>query len=157
MLLLLERSASADRSTQRQRLLAASGSFWQLLEAARSRYPALSYQEKGALVDELVELSGFHRKSVLWLLRQQPADHGGPPAAGADHDSTEVGRNRRYVPQVVQLLGTLWEVSCSRRSSAPLERIEHGHIKTAEISLVARHNGEVMQLCDGNERPDHRG
>jgi hypothetical protein len=27
------------------------------------------------LVDELVDLSGLHRKSVLRLLRQQPADH----------------------------------------------------------------------------------
>jgi hypothetical protein len=60
----------------------------------------LSYQEKGALVDELVELSGFHRKSVLRLLRQQPADHGGPPArADAGLDSAEVGRCRRYCRQ----------------------------------------------------------
>ena len=48
----MERSAPADRRAQRQRRQ-------QLLEAARSRYPALSYQEKGALVDELVELSGY--------------------------------------------------------------------------------------------------
>ena len=69
----------ADRRAQRQRRQ-------QLLEAARSRYPALSYQEKGALVNELVDLSGFHRKSVLRLLRQpgttakaaadQPGDDG---------------------------------------------------------------------------------
>jgi hypothetical protein len=39
---------------------------------------ALSYQEKGALVDELVELSGSRRESVLRLLRKQPEDHGGP-------------------------------------------------------------------------------
>lgn len=52
-------SALADRSARRQ-----------LLEAARSRYQALSYQEKAALVDELVELSGYHSKSVLRLLRQ---------------------------------------------------------------------------------------
>ena len=70
----MERSAPADRRAQRQRRQ-------QLLEAARSRYPSLSYQEKGALVDELVALSGFHRKSVLRLLHQQPADHGGPPRA----------------------------------------------------------------------------
>jgi hypothetical protein len=63
-------------------------------------------------VDGLVELSGFHRKSVLRLLRQQPADHGGPPVrAVAGHDSAEVGRSRRYGPQVVQLLEALWEAS----------------------------------------------
>jgi hypothetical protein len=63
---LVASSALADRRAQRQRRQ-------QLLEAARSRYPTLSYQEKGALVDELVALSGYHRKSVLRLLRQQPA------------------------------------------------------------------------------------
>jgi hypothetical protein len=96
----------------------------------------LSYQEKGALVDELVELSGFHRKSVLRLLRQQPADHGGPPArANAGHDSAEVGRSRRYGPEVVQLLETLWEASdhlCGKRLAAVLPTLmtaleRHGH------------------------------
>ena len=125
----MERSASADRRAQRQRRQ-------QLLEAARCRYPALSYQEKGALVDGLVELSGFHRKSVLRLLRQQPADHGGPPArAVAGNDSAEDGRSRRYGPQVVQQLETLWEASdhlCSKRLAAVLPTLmtaleRHGH------------------------------
>lgn len=91
------RSASADCRAQRQ---------WpqQLLGDAGSRYPALIHQKKSALLDELVELSEFHRSSVLRLLRQQPAVHGGPPAcAGAGHDSAEVGRRRRDGPQVVQL------------------------------------------------------
>ena len=43
----------------------------QLLEAARCRYQALSYLEKDVLVDELVELSGYHRKSVLRLFTLQ--------------------------------------------------------------------------------------
>ena len=96
----------------------------------------MSYQEKGALVDELVELSGFHRKSVLRLLRQQPADHGGPPAcADAGHDSAEVGRSRRYGPEEVQLLEMLWEASdhlCGKRLAALLPTLmtaleRHGH------------------------------
>jgi hypothetical protein len=96
----------------------------------------LRYHEKGALVDELVALSGFHRRSVLRLLRQQPADHGGPPArADAGLDSAEVGRGRRYGPQVVQLLETLWEVSdhlCGKRLAAVLPILmsaleRHGH------------------------------
>ena len=125
----MDRSASADPRAQRQRRQ-------QLLEAARSRYPTLSYQEKGALVDELVELSGFHRKSVLRLLRQQPADHAGPPArADAGHDSAEVGRSRRYGPEVVRLLETLWEASdhlCGKRLAAVLPTLmsaleRHGH------------------------------
>ena len=56
--------------------------------AARQRYGGLSPAGKKALVDELVAITGYHRKSVLRLLRQQPADPGGPQApSGADHDS----------------------------------------------------------------------
>ena len=41
-------------------------------------------------------------------MRQQPADHGGPPArADTAHDSAEVGRSLRYGPEVVQLLEIL--------------------------------------------------
>lgn len=121
-----------DRRLQRQRRR-------QLVDAARSRYQALGYREKGALVDELVELSGYHRKSVLRLLRQQPADHGGPPArAGADHDSAMVAHHsRRYGPEVVQLLETLWEASdhlCGKRLAAVLPTLvmaleRHGHLE----------------------------
>jgi hypothetical protein len=66
----VEISAPADNRAQRQRSQ-------QLLEAARSRYSTLSNQEKGALVDELVELKRYHRKSVLRVLRQQLTDHRG--------------------------------------------------------------------------------
>ena len=128
-------SSSGESRLQRQRRR-------QLLEAARSRYQLLSYQEKGALVDELVELSGYHRKSVLRLLRQQPADHGGPPArAGADHESAAALGRRRYGPEVVQLLETLWEASdhlCGKRLAAVLptlvEALErHGHLEIEPV------------------------
>ncbi|MEX0587650.1 MAG: transposase family protein, partial [Cyanobium sp.] len=124
-------SSPVDRRLQRQRRR-------QLLEAARSRYQALSYQEKSALVDELVEISGYHRKSVLRLLRQQPADHGGPPAgAGAVDGSAQVAGRRRYGPEVVQLLETLWEASdhlCGKRLAAVLPTLvtaleRHGHLE----------------------------
>ena len=128
-------SSSGESRLQRQRRR-------QLLEAARSRYQLLSYQEKGALVDELVELSGYHRKSVLRLLRQQPADHGGPPArAGTDHESAAAIGRRRYGPEVVQLLETLWEASdhlCGKRLAAVLptlvEALErHGHLEIEPV------------------------
>jgi hypothetical protein len=58
----------------------------QLVDAGRIRYKTLSYQEKGSLLDELVQLSGYPRKSVLRLLRQQPASHGGFPRRCQQHD-----------------------------------------------------------------------
>ena len=90
-------------------------------------------------MEELVELSGYHRKSVLRLLRQQPADYEDPPApAGADRDSaTAVGRSRRYGAEVVQLLELLWEASdhlCGKRLAALLPTLvpaleRHGHLE----------------------------
>jgi hypothetical protein len=50
-----------DRKTLRQRR-------WQLYEAARGRYQAHASRGKSAQVNERVELSGYHRKSVLRLL-----------------------------------------------------------------------------------------
>lgn len=110
----------------------------QLLDAARSRYQALSYQGKTELVDELVEISGYHRKSVLRLLRQQQADHGDPPAGtGAGDGSAQAVGRRRYGPEVVQLLETLWEASdhlCGKRLAAVLPTLvpaleRHGHLE----------------------------
>ena len=59
----------------------------------------------------------------------------GPPAVDAGHDSAEVGRSRRYGPDVVQLLQTLWEASdhlCGKRLAAVLPTLmtaleRHGH------------------------------
>ena len=97
----MERSASADRRAQRQRRQ-------QVLETARSHKPTLSYQEKGALVDKLVELSWFHRKSELRLLRQQPADHG-------DHSGLLQSVSQPVWPEQVAcaLLGEIATFLCS--------------------------------------------
>ena len=124
-------SSSSEKRLLRQRRR-------QLLDAARSRYQALSYQGKTELVDELVEISGYHRKSVLRLLRQQQADHGGPPAGAdaGDVSAQAVGR-RRYGPEVVQLLESLWEASdhlCGKRLAAVLPTLvpaleRHGHLE----------------------------
>ncbi|MCP9839902.1 hypothetical protein KBY93_04535 [Synechococcus sp. J7-Johnson] len=91
-------------------------------------------------MDELVELSGYHRKSVLRLLRQQPVDPLGPPAAGADHDSAvAVGHSRLYGPEVVQLLETLWEASdhlCGKRLAAVLPTLVPAlerHCRSSEV------------------------
>ena len=119
--------------------------------AARSRYQALGHRAKGALVDELVELSGYHRKSVLRLLRQQPADHRGPPArAGADHDSAMVANHsRRYGPEVVQLLETLWEASahlCGKRLAAVLPTLVMALERHCHLELEAELRQMLLQV-----------
>ena len=80
------------------------------LEAARRRYGVLSAIGKRRLLDELQELTGYHRKSLLRLLnRPEPmasAEPGGsPPEPDKPH------HRRRYGPEVVEALVPLWEAS----------------------------------------------
>ena len=78
------------------------------LEAARRRYGVLSAAGKRRLIDELQELTGYHRKSLLRLLNRPE-----PPTAaqldGAPAESEKPHHRRRYGPEVVAALVPLWE------------------------------------------------
>ena len=102
------------------------------LRAARLRYGGLSAAVKKALIDELVALTGYHRKSILRALNRT--------ASQADAESGE-GRHQRhhrcrYGPEVIEALIPLWEASdrlCGKRLQALLplllESLErHGHL-----------------------------
>jgi hypothetical protein len=100
--------------------------------AAHQRYGGLSAAGKKALVDELMVITGYHRKSVLRALNRTPI-----PADG-DGDSGEPHRHHRcrYGPEVMEALVPLWEASdrlCGKRLQALLplllESLErHGHL-----------------------------
>jgi hypothetical protein len=79
---------------------------------------------------------------VLRLLCQQQADHGDPPVGtDAGDGSAQVVRRRRYCPEVVQLLATLWEASdrlCGRRLAAVLPTLmpaleRHGYLEIEPV------------------------
>ena len=78
------------------------------LEAARRRYVGLSAAGKRRLLDELQELTGYHRKSLLRLLNRPDPD---PPSdlGGASAESVKSHHRRRYGPDVVEALVPLWE------------------------------------------------
>jgi hypothetical protein len=105
------------------------------MEAARRRYGGLSAAGKRRLLDELQELTGYHRKSLLRLLNRPE-----PPTAaqldGAPAEPEKPHHRRRYGPEVVAALVPLWEASdrlCGKRLQALLpllvESLEsHGHL-----------------------------
>jgi len=105
------------------------------LEAAHRRYGGLSAAGKRRLLDELQELTGYHRKSLLRLLNRPE-----PPTAaqldGAPAEPEKPHHRRRYGPEVVAALVPLWEASdrlCGKRLQALLpllvESLEsHGHL-----------------------------
>jgi hypothetical protein len=100
--------------------------------AARRRCGGLSPAGKKALVDELVAITGYHRKSVLRALNRRPAGDG----ARAGDGPPERHHRCVYGPEVVEALVPLWEASdrlCGKRLTALLpllvESLErHGHL-----------------------------
>ena len=97
------------------------------LSAAAARYRSLSRAGKQLLLNELQALTGYHRKSLLRRLNQQP-DHRQASLRGQ--------HRRRYGPEVVEALVPLWEASdrlCGKRLHALLPQLvesleHHGHL-----------------------------
>jgi len=105
------------------------------LDAARRRYRGLSVIGKRRLLDELQELTGYHRKSLLRLLnRPEPVAVAEPSGSLLQPDKPH--HRRRYGPEVLEALVPLWEASdrlCGKRLQALLpllvESLEsHGHL-----------------------------
>jgi hypothetical protein len=126
------------------------------LEAARRRYGGLSAAGKRRLLDELQELTGYHRKSLLRLLNRPD-----PPTAaqldGAPAEPEKPHHRRRYGPEVVAALVPLWEASdrlCGKRLQALLPLLvgsleSHGHLSlepAVRESLLAMSSATIDRL-----------
>jgi hypothetical protein len=105
------------------------------LDAARRRYKGLSVIGKRRLLDELQELTGYHRKFTLRLLnRPEPVAVAEPGGSLLQPDKPH--HRHRYGPEVVAALVPLWGASerlCGKRLQALLpllvESLEsHGHL-----------------------------
>lgn len=68
----------------------------------RERYLAATRAEKGPLLDEVVAVTGLHRKAAIRLLRRPPR----PPTR-----RSRAGRPRRYGPAVAQAVEILWQAT----------------------------------------------
>jgi hypothetical protein len=72
------------------------------LATQRQRYRLLARRERSQLLNEIVAVTGYHRKAVLRRLRELPRRRaGGKP----------VGRPRRYGADVAQAAQVLWEAA----------------------------------------------
>ncbi|MDQ3347075.1 MAG: hypothetical protein M3545_03820 [Acidobacteriota bacterium] len=64
----------------------------------RERYERSGRDAKGGLLDEVCEVTGYHRKAVIRLMRRAP-----PPSTGRRR-----GRRLEYSPEVVAALRAIW-------------------------------------------------
>ena len=93
------------------------GSVQDYVGIMKERYRKAGRGERGRLLDEVVEVTGYHRKSAIRLMRGKS-----PGAAG----NGRVGRPQEYGPDVVAALRRVWEVAdrpCGSRLAPFMEEL----------------------------------
>jgi len=106
-------------------------------QALRPRYRKVSKEEKSKMLDEFIQVTGFHRKAAIRLLNRESLLISG----------RRRGRQRKYGSEVAEALKEVWEASdrlCSKRLKPFLP----------EMARVLRRHGEQRidasleaQLC----------
>jgi hypothetical protein len=113
------------------------GSIQEYTEAVKGRYLQASKKEKGRILDEFTQVTGYHRKAAVRLLRR------GKPLRSVKRQ----GRPRRYGPEVAEALRMVWEATdrlCSKRLHPFLPEL---------VNVLRRHGERIMsaetqaQLC----------
>jgi predicted DNA-binding transcriptional regulator AlpA len=99
------------------------------VQTLRPRYHKATRPGKAQILDEACQVTGYHRKAVIRLLRRQTA----PPRP-------RPGRPRRYAPTLQPPLLRLWEASghlCSKRLSPFLPELLAALERHGELALAA--------------------
>jgi len=107
------------------------GSIREYTEAVRGRYLRAARREKGRILDEFTQVTGYHRKAAIRRLRR-----GSQPQPGKRR-----GRPRRYGAEVAMALRAAWEATdrlCSRRL----------HPFLPELVQVLRRHGDRAFTAD---------
>ncbi|HYI92703.1 MAG TPA: hypothetical protein VEX68_04105 [Bryobacteraceae bacterium] len=100
----------------------------ELIQAIAERYRAASRADKKMILDEFIEVTGFHRKHAIRALRRKAPEALSKPA-----------RSRLYDEAVVQALTILWEAAdriCGKRLKPAIPTLieameRHGHLALA--------------------------
>jgi hypothetical protein len=100
----------------------------ELIDAIAGRYHAAARTDKKKILDEFIEVTNFHRKHAIRVLRKVAA-HLGP--------DSNAPRARIYDEAVLQALTMLWEAAdriCGKRLKAAIPALldsmeRHGHLK----------------------------
>jgi hypothetical protein len=98
----------------------------EVIRAIAVRYRAATRIEKGRILDEFIEVTGFHRKHAIRALR----------GSGEVPEREQHDRSRSYDGAVVQALTILWEAGdriCGKRLKALIPTLvdameRHGHL-----------------------------
>ncbi len=106
-----------------------------------ARYRRASRKEKGRMLQEFVESTGYHRVYAAWLLRKHGARVGvGPGVAveGAVGVRMERRGRREYGPEVAEVVKAVWEVMdymCGKRLAAVLGEVAGRLVEMGELEV----------------------
>ena len=112
-------------------------------ELMRGRYSGASRAEKGRLLDEFTEVTGYNRKSAIRLLGRQSRPEGA---------KKKLGRPRRYDDSVVSALHQVWTVEgriCGKRL-APFMRELVGRLQAWEELQVTPEVAEQLSVMSAS-------
>ena len=113
------------------------GSIREYTEVVRGRYLKSKRKERGRVLDEFVQVTGYHRKAAIRLLNRN----------NSHVQRKGRGRRRCYGNEVVDTLRQVWEASdrlCSKRLKPFLGEMVRVMRQHGELSLSA---GLEAQLC----------
>jgi hypothetical protein len=115
------------------------GSIQEYREAVRWRYLNARKEEKGRILDEFIQVTGYHRKAAIRLLHRK----------GWGKRKQQRGRRRRYGYEVVDVLRKVWEISdrlCSKRLKPFIGELVRVMRQHNEMAINARLEAELCQM-----------
>ena len=115
------------------------GSILEYREAVRWRYLNAKKKEKGRILDEFVQVTGYHRKAAIRLLRR----------GGADQPAKRRGCRRRYGDEAVEVLRQVWETSdrlCSKRLQPFIGELVRVMRRHGELAVNARVEDQLSRM-----------
>ena len=115
------------------------GSILEYTEAVRWRYLNARKREKGKILDEFIQVTGYHRKAAIRLLHRK----------GLRKREQRRGRRRRYGYEAVDALRKVWEASdrlCSKRLKPFIGELVRVMRQHGELTVNANLEAELCQM-----------
>ncbi len=115
------------------------GSILEYTAVVRGRYLKAKRREKGRILDEFVQVTGYHRKAAIRLLHRD----------GSQRQGKRRGRQRRYGQEVLDALRKVWEASdrlCSKRLKPFIGELVRVMRQHGELAVNARVEAELCRM-----------
>jgi hypothetical protein len=115
------------------------GSILEYTGAVRWRYLKARKKDKGKILDEFIQVTGYHRKAAIRLLNREVSQK----------RKKQRGRRRRYRYEVTDALRKVWEASdrlCSKRLKPFIGEMVRVMRQHSELAVNARLEAELCQI-----------